>query len=135
MFSINLDDKTARALNWLAKRRNVHPDALAVEAIEEKIRSETQRALDQEAEAFRDMYSQLLSEMPGEYAAIYQGVLIDHDRDIVALVKRIEERFPGEPVLIRQVGERVEPVIHVRSPRIEHDVHLNGPALVLELIG
>ncbi len=113
MFSINLDEETARALNWLAKRRNVHPDALAIEAIEEKIRAETQRALEQEAEAFREMHSQLLNEMPGEYVAIYQGVLIDHDPDIAALVRRIEERFPGEPVLIRRVGERVEPVIHV----------------------
>ena len=121
MYSIKLDDKTAKALNWLAKRRNATPDTLAVEAIEEKVRAETQRALEQEAEAFRDMHARLLTDIPGEYAAIYQGMLVDHDRDIVALLQRTEERFPGEPVLVRQVREEVEPVIHVRSPRIEYD--------------
>ncbi len=114
MYAIKLDDKTAKALNWLAKRRHANPDALAVEAIEEKIRAETQRALAQEAGAFRKMHPQLLADISGEYAAIYQGALVDHDRDIVALLQRIEERFPGEPVLVRQVREEVEPVIHVQ---------------------
>ncbi len=121
MFSIKLDDKTAKALNWLAKKRNANPEAVAAEAIEEKVRAETRRALEQEAQAFRAMHPQLLKDIPGEYAAIYQGVLVDHDQDIVALLQRMEERFPGEPVLIRQVREEVEPVIHVRSPRIEYD--------------
>jgi hypothetical protein len=120
MHSIKLDDKTFKALNWLAKRRNAHPDTLAVEAIEEKVRVEARRALEQEAEAFKGMHSQLLLEIPGEYAAIYQEILVDHDRDIVGLLQRMDERFPGEPVLVREVQEEVEPVIHVRSPRIEY---------------
>jgi len=115
--------RAGKALNRLAKRRNTNPDALAIEAIEEKIHVETQQALEQEAKAFRGMHQQLLNDIPGEYAAIYQGVLVDHDHDIVALLQRIEGRFPGEPVLVRQVREEeeVEPVIHVRSPRIEYE--------------
>lgn len=121
MHSIKLDDTTAKALNWLAKRRNVHPDALAVEAIEEQIRAETRRSLEQEAEAFRTLHPQLLQEIPGEYAAIYQGTLVDHDHDVVTLLQRIEDNFPDEPVLVRQVQAEAEPVIHVRSPKIEYD--------------
>jgi len=122
MYSIKLNDKTARALDWLAKKRNTDPETLAIEAIEERIQTETRRSLEREAAAFRDMHAQLLMEIPGEYAAIYQGELVDHDQDMLALLERIEARYPDEPVLIRQVlHETIEPVIHVYSPRIEHD--------------
>ncbi len=121
MYALKLNDKTARDLNWLAKRRNVTPETLAAEVIEAHIRAETQRSLEQEAVHFRRLHKRLLAEMPGEYVAIYQGDLVDHDPDMLALLQRIEERYPEEPVLIRQVGEVIEPVIHVFSPRGKHD--------------
>lgn len=120
MFSIQLDDKTARELNWLAKARNADPNSLAVEAIQAHVRAEAQRAMEKEAEAFRRLHSQLLESIPGEYAAIYQGQLVDHDPDFLALLPRVEERYAGQPVLIRQVLAEAEPVIRVRSPRIEY---------------
>ena len=48
----------------------------------------------------------LLKTMPGEFAAIYQGQLVDHDVDQMVLFQRIEAAYPGQPVLIRQVRPR-----------------------------
>jgi hypothetical protein len=120
MLSIKLDDKTARELEWLAKERDIDPTSLAVEAIQAHVRTEAQRAMEQEGEAFRRLHPQLLDSIPGEYAAIYQGQLVDHDPGLLALLQRVEEHYPGRPVLIRQVQTEIEPVIHVRSPRIEY---------------
>ena len=78
-----------------------------------------QHSMEREAEAFRRLHSDLLAIISGEYAAIYGGQLVDHDPDQLVLFQRIETRFPGRPVLIRQVRPEVEQRIMVRSPRIE----------------
>jgi post-segregation antitoxin (ccd killing protein) len=119
--AIGLDEKTAHDLVQLARVRAVDPSALAGEAIRTYLRSEAQRAMEQEAEAFRRLHLDLLATIPGHYAAVYQGQLVDHDVDQLALFQRIEARFPGLPVLIRQVRPEFEQTIMVRSPRIEYE--------------
>lgn len=119
--AIGLDSRTALDLTRLARQRAVEPSVLAGEAIRSYLRSETQRAMQQEAEAFRRLHADLLATIPGQYAAIFQGQLVDHDLDQLALFQRTEARFPGMPVLIRQVGPEVEQMIMVRSPRIEYE--------------
>lgn len=103
----------------LARARAVEPSALAGEAIRSYLRTEARRAMAQEAEAFRRLHPNLLTTIPGEYAAIYQGELVDHDADQLILFQRIETRFRGLPVLIRQVLPEIERTLMVRSPRIE----------------
>ena len=117
--AIGLDEKTAHDLAQLARARAVEPATLAGEAIRAYFRTEAQRAMEQEAEAFCRLHPDLLATISGEYAAIYGGQLIDHDADQLTLFGRIEARFPGLPVLIRQVRPEVEQTIMVRSPRIE----------------
>ena len=119
--AIGLDEKTAHDLAQLARARAVEPSILAGEAIRTYLHSEAQRAMEQEAEAFRRLHPDLLATISGEYAAIYGGQLVDHDSDQLVLFERIEARFPGLPVLIRQVRPEVEQTIMVRSPRIEYD--------------
>ena len=58
--------------------------------------------------------------MPGQFATIHQGQLVDHDVDQMALFQSIEAAYPGQLVLIRQVRPEVEQTIDVRSPRIEY---------------
>lgn len=80
-----------------------------------------QHTLEREAEAFRRLHPELLKTIPDEFAAVFQGQLIDHDADQLVLFQRIEAAYPGQPVLIRQVRSEVEQTIIVRSPRIEYD--------------
>jgi post-segregation antitoxin (ccd killing protein) len=113
--AIGLDEKTAHELAQLARVRAVEPSALAGEAIRTYLRSEARHAMEQEAEAFRRLHPDLRATIPGQYAAIYQGQLVDHDVDQLALFQRIEARFGGLPVLIRQVRPEIEQTINVLS--------------------
>lgn len=70
-----------------------------------------------EAEAFRRLHPILWQNYPGEYAAIFQGQLVDHDPDLNALYERIEERYPDVFVLVRPVREEPEIVYQERSIR------------------
>jgi hypothetical protein len=70
-----------------------------------------------EAEAFRRLHPTLRQNYPGEYVAIFQQRLIDHDPDLSALFKRIEERYPDTFVIVRPVREEPEIVYQDRSIR------------------
>jgi predicted transcriptional regulator len=119
--AIGLDEKTAHDLAQLARVRAVDASVLAGEAIRAYLRSQARHAMEQEAEAFRRLHPDLLAAIPGHYAAVYEGRLVDHDSDQLALFQRMEARFPGLPILIRQVRAEVEQTVMVRSPRIEYD--------------
>ncbi len=118
---VALDEKTAFELAQMARERAMEPSALAAEAIRAYLRSAAQHDMEREAEAFRRLHPNLLATIPGQYAAIYRGQLVDHDTDQVALCQRLEQRFRGLPVLVRQVRPDVEQTIVVHSPRIEYE--------------
>jgi len=74
--------------------------------------------MEQEESAYQAMHSELLAHYPHQFVAIFQGKLVDHDQDVVALSQRINTNFPDETVLITDVLPEVAPEIIVRSPRL-----------------
>ncbi|MEZ4769696.1 MAG: hypothetical protein R2844_14855 [Caldilineales bacterium] len=75
-------------------------------------------AMLREQAAFRSMHANLLAAHEGEFVAVYQGEVIDHDVDELALSRRVRQRFPGAVILISQVLPEIERVFHIRSPRL-----------------
>lgn len=73
--------------------------------------------LDREIMAFQRLHASLLERYPNQYVAIYQGKLVDHDADKLALFERIDEAYPNEFVLMRPVQAQPEREFHFRSPR------------------
>ncbi len=47
--------------------------------------------MQRETQAFIRMHADLLGKYPGDYVAIYQGKLIDHDHDQLALYQRVRK--------------------------------------------
>lgn len=70
-----------------------------------------------EKEAFRRLHPDLKRQYPGEFVAIHNENLIDHDTDRAALLKRIEKQYPDEFVLIRPVQQEPEVVYEHRAVR------------------
>ncbi len=71
-----------------------------------------------EVEAYRQLHPEFVRHYLGQYVAIYQGQLVDHDADPVALHYRVVADYPGEIVLSRKVEPEAEKVLHMRSPRL-----------------
>ncbi len=76
-------------------------------------------AMKTEIAAYEAMHAELAKQFLGQYVAIYQGKLIDHDVDPFALHQRIVEQYAGKVVLSRKVQQQAAPVLHMRSPRLE----------------
>ena len=74
-----------------------------------------------ETEAFLAMHSELVKAYLGEHVAIYQGELVDHDRDVVALMLRTREKYGSGRVLLREVETEPDRVLRVPSFRFVHE--------------
>jgi len=59
--------------------------------------------VEKERNAYLALHSELWQKHPHEYVAIYQGQLIDHDKNKLALIHRVNEQYPDDFVLVRQV--------------------------------
>jgi len=120
MTELAVSAETMARLRQMADQKGTTTATLAEQAIRLYLRDETRRAIQHEADAFRAMHADLLARYADEYVAIYQGTLVDHDADQLALFTRIEKQYPDAPVLITQVLPEPEEVYTFRSPRFEN---------------
>ncbi len=74
-------------------------------------------AMQREEDAFDAMRAELLEKYPDQYVAVYQGVVVGHDADQLALLGRVAEPYPDEVVLMRQVSPHPPKILRIRSPR------------------
>ena len=84
-------------------------------AIEADSKKPTDR--EREKQTFHRLHPELWQKYPLEYVAVYDGELVDHDPDRVALLQRVDEQYPDLFVLVRQVREEPEIVYEHRSVR------------------
>lgn len=118
MLTVTLNDQTANQLTKIAVAHSTSPEDLVAKAIRDLLRAEASLVLARETKAFRLIHPQLLQKYAGEYVALHQGKLIDHDMDQFALYLRVDEQYPDEVILIKQVTPEVEEIYTVRSPRV-----------------
>lgn len=75
-------------------------------------------AMRREEAAYEAMHAELMAEHRGDYVAIYQGELVDYDQDETSLLRRLEEIYPDQVVLMKKVRPLPEATLHFRSPRL-----------------
>jgi hypothetical protein len=66
---------------------------------------------------YRKQRRSLLRRYAGQYVAIVDSKLVDHDRDCFPLADRVFARFGDRPIYIPRVEAR-DRVIRIRSPRL-----------------
>ena len=119
VMQLAVNEMTVVLLEQVAREKNTTPQRLVEQAIREFLRSEARRRMQREMDAFFQLHALLLADYAGEYVAIHQGKLIDHDSDQLALYQRVERRYRDTPVLIKQVLADPEEVYTFRSPALE----------------
>lgn len=75
-------------------------------------------AMQRETDAFRRLHAALWRDFPGQVVALTGGEVVDHDLDPVALLRRVQQAYPGRTVLRRKVEQSPETILHFRSPRL-----------------
>ena len=75
--------------------------------------------MNQNVETYRELHAELVMTHLGQFVAICDGRLIDHDPDPVSLLQRIRTQYPEKVVLRRKVESVPEHQLQIRHPRIE----------------
>lgn len=120
---IELPDNVYRRIETLAREsRRAVPDVVAnmvARSVQPYPVDPQREAMRREVRAFHSLHAMLWRDYPGQFVAITDGELVDHDSDPVALLRRTRENYPHQPVLRRKVEQVPETTLRVRSPRLK----------------
>ncbi len=97
--------RLVRQIEQLAGESQRTAEEVVASALEAYVDTLEREAIAAESEAFWQMQPQLVRDYPGEYVAIYQRRLVDHDADVHQLEARVRDRLKTAPVLIAPVAQ------------------------------
>lgn len=103
----------------IAEQEDKEIEDLVSEALRQYLWEAKERKIDREMEAYRAMHAELKQRFLGEYVAIHNGELVDHDADRRALSRRVRQKYENVAVLITPVEEEPEREFLMLSPRFE----------------
>jgi hypothetical protein len=86
------------------------------EAVEHYVRQRQLAKLDAEIAAYERLHPELRQKYCGQWIAVHEQKLVDHDSDRTALYRRVRAQYGRTAVLIRQVTEQPSGEIWVRTP-------------------
>lgn len=73
-------------------------------------------AFERELEKFHNLLPNLMKTHLHQFVAILNGKVVDFDKDLFELAKRVYKKYPDEYVLIREVREELPEVFAMESP-------------------
>lgn len=88
---------------------------LVDEGIEAYVRQLQGEKIDRESRSYEAMHSELVQKYFGQWVAVHDGELVDHDEDATALYLRVRARYGRISVLLREVTERPVEEIRLRT--------------------
>jgi glutamyl-tRNA reductase len=121
MTTINLAPDLVQQIENLAETAEVNAEMLVDKAVRAYLHQMQRQKIRAETELFNNQYEELRSKYMGQYVAIHQGKVIDHDPDLRTLHLRIYDRLGQTPVLLKQVTDKPERELVFRSPRLERN--------------
>ena len=119
MATVALNPELEAQLRAEAKLRQVSMEELITSWLENQLWQEWRRKITEESERFQEKHSELLKQYNGEYVAMRDGVVLDHDADLPSLHRRIRAQYGDEPILMAPVSTQPIQSFKVRSPRRE----------------
>jgi len=91
-------------------------DDIVNEAVEYYLREQQRIKLNREILAYETLYPELKQNYLGQWVAVHNQALVDHDKDRIALYRRIRARYGRTAVLLRQVTEHLHEEVWLRTP-------------------
>ena len=103
MVTVALQPNVADQLQSEAEQRQTSLEALVNDWLETQLWRQRHDKIHQEAERFRAKHAELAAQYAGQYIAMRDGIVLDHDADLTALHSRIRAQYQDAPILIAPV--------------------------------
>lgn len=122
---LNIPQATYRKAMLFANEQDSDVEQLFVDAIRERFEpfplDEQHDQMQREIAAYQQLHPMLVQTHLGDYVAVYQGKVVDYSTELDEIADRIDENYPDQVVLVRQVQSTPNPVLRFRSPRLISD--------------
>lgn len=116
MEAITLRPDLRESLEREAQRLALSVEDLANEVVDLYFQRKDEEKIDQEIEAYKAMLPELLQRLPGDWVAIHDQQLVDHDTDYLALIQRVRDRYGNTAILIEQVAKNYVEELWFHTP-------------------
>lgn len=116
MSTVALRDDLRETLEKSAEQESRSVDDIVNEAVGLYLRERQRAKLDKEISAYEAMHPELQQKYLGQWIAVHDQKLVDHDPNGVALYQRIRAKYGKTSVLIRQVARQPIEEAQIRTP-------------------
>jgi hypothetical protein len=100
MYTLDVPDDLAEALEEEARAEGVSPIAILEKSLKYYRRVMHQRRLEAALDWYATLPERERRRYAGQFVAVYQNAVVDHDPNRLALYKRIREHYGHQAVLI-----------------------------------
>jgi Arc/MetJ family transcription regulator len=91
-----------------ADEHKIGVDRILTDAIRRYLWELDRRKISEESQIYQQRHAELKAQYLGQYIAMSDGQVVDHDVDITVLRQRVRQRFGRKPVMIALVEEVAE---------------------------
>jgi hypothetical protein len=119
MPTITVETELYSRIEKAASKRKANIDEMLSQAIRRYLWELDRRKISEESKLYRQKHAELKDQYLGQYIAMHNGQVVDHDLDFSTLRQRIRKRFEHTPVMITLVEEAAEHTLVRHGFRME----------------
>src|SRR3990172_1877017 len=119
MLSVTLKPDVAEQISQIAGESKMETEAVVDTAVRAYLRKRAEEKIRAEQKEFNEQKESLLVKYKGEYVAVHNGEVIDHDPSIGELHRRVHKSLGRIPVLLKKVTDEPDRVLVFRSPKLQ----------------
>jgi hypothetical protein len=116
---VTVETELYKRVEEAAQENKASVDEILAEAVQLYLWERDRRKISEESAIYREQHKQLKTQYLGQYIAMQNGRVVDHDTDFTALRQRIRQRFKDAPVMITLVDEAPDRPLTRRGFRME----------------
>jgi len=108
MPTVAVEPELYRRVEEAALEQEASVSEVLAEAVLHYLWELDRRKISEESKIYRQRHAELKAQYLGQYIAMHNGQVVDHDTDFQALQQRIRQRFERTPVMITLVEDVTE---------------------------
>ncbi len=108
MSTLVIEPQLYERIELAARDHKANVNQLFSDAIRQYLWELDRRKIAEESRAYRQLHAALKAQYLGQYIAMHEGQVVDHDTDFQVLRQRIRRRFGHTPILITLVEDLPE---------------------------
>ena len=88
-----------------AEEHKIGIDRILTDALRRYLWELDRRKISEESQAYQTRHAEMKTQYLGQYIAMHNSQVVDHDMDVTALCQRVRQRFGRKPVMVTLVEE------------------------------